>query len=491
MVTLLLLACATATDAPVDTGDSADSAEVGDSADAAETGDSADTGPDPANQDADGDGYTPAEGDCDDTRDSVYPGAPDYCDGIDGDCDGEAIPDGACAVAGDIGAMSSWWIESSDELQPWSIRAGDVSGDGVPDLVTLGGPEGGGESFIVVDTTPLSERPAVSTWVAPSYTDGWPAFSMPQGETLVDSTGDGIADIWVSTSAQNGFLGSLFLFPGRTDGFPTEPTRLDAGAQAWWHDDGALWGQQFMPGGVGDLTGDGRADVLVSVQSDTDEYMARVEGGAELSGEHTWSEVSRMNFDGLYGAHLFSDLDGDGLDEISLETNDGSNDAAFVSGADWSADGHAGDVYTRLRDASAAGQQVYDTLTRDRTDDIDGDGWIERCDPRLRVARLGPPRPRAHRRHPDGRRRGLDLRAYLWHEQRRGAAPVDRRHRRRRSPGLPHRLGRGGALHPAPQRGQLHHRRHRGAGGGLARGVAGRHRPRWRRTPGMAVLRQL
>ncbi len=374
MVTLLLLACATATDAPVDTGDSADSAEVGDSADAAETGDSADTGPDPANQDADGDGYTPAEGDCDDTRDSVYPGAPDYCDGIDGDCDGEAIPDGACAVAGDIGAMSSWWIESSDELQPWSIRAGDVSGDGVPDLVTLGGPEGGGESFIVVDTTPLSERPAVSSWVAPSYTDGWPAFSMPQGETLVDSTGDGIADIWVSTSAQNGFLGSLFLFPGRTDGFPTEPTRLDAGAQAWWHDDGALWGQQFMPGGVGDLTGDGRADVLVSVQSDTDEYMARVEGGAELSGEHTWSEVSRMNFDGLYGAHLFSDLDGDGLDEISLETNDGSNDAAFVSGADWSADGHAGDVYTRLRDASAAGQQVYDTLTRDRTDDIDGDG---------------------------------------------------------------------------------------------------------------------
>ena len=249
MVTLLLLACATATNAPADTGDTADSAPAGDSADTTDSADTADTGPDPALQDADSDRYTPAEGDCDDTRGTTYPGAPDYCDGIDADCDGEAIPDGACAAAGDVHAMWSWFIPSSGGPEPQNLRAGDVSGDGLPDLVAIGPYAGGGESFFLVDTTPLSERPAVSNWVPASYTDRWPAFSMPQGETLVDSTGDGIADIWVSTSAQNGFLGSLFLLPGRTDGFPTEPTRLDAGAQAWWHDDGALWGQQFMPGG--------------------------------------------------------------------------------------------------------------------------------------------------------------------------------------------------------------------------------------------------
>ena len=38
--------------------------------------------------DLDGDGYSEANGDCDDTDDTVYPGAPEPCDGVDNDCDG-------------------------------------------------------------------------------------------------------------------------------------------------------------------------------------------------------------------------------------------------------------------------------------------------------------------------------------------------------------------------------------------------------------------
>jgi len=38
--------------------------------------------------DGDGDGYTPAEGDCDDVHDDVYPGAPESPDHVDNDCDG-------------------------------------------------------------------------------------------------------------------------------------------------------------------------------------------------------------------------------------------------------------------------------------------------------------------------------------------------------------------------------------------------------------------
>ncbi|MCA9583669.1 MAG: putative metal-binding motif-containing protein, partial [Myxococcales bacterium] len=38
--------------------------------------------------DADGDGVSPAEGDCDDTDPDVAPGKPERCDGLDTNCDG-------------------------------------------------------------------------------------------------------------------------------------------------------------------------------------------------------------------------------------------------------------------------------------------------------------------------------------------------------------------------------------------------------------------
>lgn len=45
--------------------------------------------------DNDRDGYSPNRGDCDDTEASVYPGAPEICDGLDNDCAG-GTDDGDC-----------------------------------------------------------------------------------------------------------------------------------------------------------------------------------------------------------------------------------------------------------------------------------------------------------------------------------------------------------------------------------------------------------
>ncbi|MCK0178907.1 hypothetical protein MWU50_06370, partial [Flavobacteriaceae bacterium S0862] len=45
--------------------------------------------PDPSDlTDDDGDGYTECEGDCNDTDATIFPGAPEICDGLDNDCDG-------------------------------------------------------------------------------------------------------------------------------------------------------------------------------------------------------------------------------------------------------------------------------------------------------------------------------------------------------------------------------------------------------------------
>ena len=47
-------------------------------------------GDDVSVSDHDGDGFTPADGDCHDNDASVYPGAPETNDdGVDSDCDGE------------------------------------------------------------------------------------------------------------------------------------------------------------------------------------------------------------------------------------------------------------------------------------------------------------------------------------------------------------------------------------------------------------------
>ena len=55
-----------------------------------DTGDDDDT---QAGTDADGDGWTVQNNDCDDNNANIYPGAPELCDGMDNDCDGTVPAD--------------------------------------------------------------------------------------------------------------------------------------------------------------------------------------------------------------------------------------------------------------------------------------------------------------------------------------------------------------------------------------------------------------
>ena len=94
--------------------------------------------------DADGDGYTEDDGDCDDTRASMAPDLDEVCeDGLDNDCDGQ---DARCAPTG------AWDVEDATGFEAYApstssfdragqqvVGLGDFNGDGFPD-VAVGDP---------------------------------------------------------------------------------------------------------------------------------------------------------------------------------------------------------------------------------------------------------------------------------------------------------------------------------------------------------------
>jgi hypothetical protein len=72
-------------------------------------------------EDGDGDGYTPAQGDCDNTNSTVHPGAPELCDGLINDCMVSLLPTNEIDDDGD------GYVECSVDVRGWfgpSIRGG-------------------------------------------------------------------------------------------------------------------------------------------------------------------------------------------------------------------------------------------------------------------------------------------------------------------------------------------------------------------------------
>lgn len=83
------------------------------------------TSPTPSGTDQDQDGFTVEEGDCDDTNQTVYPGADELCDGLDNNCNGEQ--DGPSSVDAE-----TYYLDSD----------ADAYGNGESSLVACEAPAG-------------------------------------------------------------------------------------------------------------------------------------------------------------------------------------------------------------------------------------------------------------------------------------------------------------------------------------------------------------
>jgi len=227
--------------------------------------------------DADGDGHGDASGatlacaqpsgtvtstdDCDDTSATISPSATEVCgNGTDDDCDGTAT---GCTPGGSasLGVAEVKVVgEAANGRLGWSVGAGDVTGDGIddllmgaPNLVANGARSGG--AYVVQG----SVSGTVDAGLAHARVYGSAAFD-GLGSAVAggaDANGDGFDDLAIG--GEEGGMAWVILGP-------VTGTMTAASADARWT--GSSGGDAGERVALHDVTGDGVADLLVGAPLD-------------------------------------------------------------------------------------------------------------------------------------------------------------------------------------------------------------------------------
>lgn len=355
MVVLLLAACGHGPDgsdssgppAPTDTGETglpADSDETGESGETGETGETADT---EVGTDADGDGYDVDE-DCNDANPYVYPGAKEYCDAVDEDCDGDPLAPGVCSEPVLLQASFLALGEVSNDLFTL-VPVRDLTGDGLADILSEGFTTPGAvyeRSGLGTGTaTPTIEFDASAAYISDIFDAG-------------DVTGDGINDVVLVEQYNQEFV----IFHG-----PLAPLEEFADADARWSFGYGFdtWCTIVEP--LGDVNGDGAADLGCGTLEVTTPWTWFLLGGNGAD-----AGIAELA-DGTGGLASLGDVDGDGIADVLSVGSE-----AMVIPGDILSDGASlspGDLDVTWALPYGQGTDTNDTCAS--LGDLDADGYPE------------------------------------------------------------------------------------------------------------------
>jgi len=358
-------------------------------------------------------------GDCDDLDPAVHPGAAEWCDHRDDDCDGAVDEGFATAVTGERHLDPH---PTATTYFGWAVAGiGDVDADGVRDFV-VGTPYDDALAWDAGIVAAYAGADRRLLWIAPVTTQ-----LTYVGVTLAataDMDGDGVDDLLAGSTIRNSVLilsgadgheiarctdpagggvadyhgiasvGDLDgdLLPEIAAGAPTNNERLHHQGKvtvfrydratnacairlALWDPEGTYYDNLgYSLAGIGDVTGDGVPDIAAGEPGDdpVDDSNGAilVFSGADGSLVRRITDPAAGWRDAL-GIDLrgIEDLDGDDVPDIAASTERRSSwegEVILFSGAD-------GSVLRRLTDASTlTGERIGGAI--DVVGDVDGDG---------------------------------------------------------------------------------------------------------------------
>ena len=290
-----------------------------------------------------------------------------------GDVDGDGTPDVIVGAPGPMGAVGAAHVYSGADGQEIAVLAGHAPGDAFGTSVTgVGDVDGDGLADVLVGAP---RDPALGTnggrvavfgaadWTAPRWArEGEAGARLGAGAgPLGDANGDGIGDV-VLGAPGNG--GAIWVLSGADGSDVLPPLAGDP--------DAASLGQFFVAG-VGDLDGDAVPDVYGGDFGD--ETLGPGTGRAYVwsgaSGERLHTFAGAAVGDGLGCGRGGGDADGDGTPDLAVGSYSASPGGVAQAGFITLFSGATGEVIRTITGTTELEQVGFDVVT---LGDVNGDG---------------------------------------------------------------------------------------------------------------------